>query len=96
MPVYEYTCLGCNKKQILLLKQADEKRCCPDCGGELRRLISRFAIGKTEWETPFTDSQYYRGLKKGDPSALAEYGRRAAGGGPTGPEYTDFLNGIDD
>jgi len=94
MPIFEYRCLGCGKKHTLLLKQAGEKRSCPDCGGELKRLISTFAIGRTEWESPFSDSAVAKGVERNDPQALVEYGRRLAGGGPTGPEYREFLDGF--
>ncbi len=94
MPTFEYRCLGCGKKLALRLKQAGEKGPCPACGGELQRVYSSFAIGKKEWESPFSDSDVARGVERGDAQAQVEYGRRMAGGGPTGSEYQEFLDGF--
>jgi putative FmdB family regulatory protein len=94
MPIYEYCCVSCGEKVTLRLRQADEKGSCPACGGELKRVWSTFAVAKTEWESPFSDSQVREGLQRRDPRAFAEYGRRLAGGGPTGPEYQRFLDDL--
>jgi putative FmdB family regulatory protein len=92
MAIFEYRCQSCGKKVALRLKQADQKGPCPHCGGELQRLYSTFAIGRTEWDSPFSDSDVARGIERGDPQAEVEYGRRMAGGGPTGPDYLEFLD----
>jgi putative FmdB family regulatory protein len=94
MAIFEYRCLSCGKKLTLRLKQAGEKGPCPHCGGELQRIYSTFGIGRTEWESPFSDSDVARGVASNNPQALVEYGRRLAGGGPTGPEYREFLDGF--
>lgn len=41
MPIYEYECTTCNKRTELLQKVSDpplEK--CPDCDGDVRKLVS--------------------------------------------------------
>jgi putative FmdB family regulatory protein len=51
MPLFEYRCLACSRRFILLVGVTAEQvdRACPRCGGtELRKLISRFAVGHTE------------------------------------------------
>jgi putative FmdB family regulatory protein len=45
MPLFEYECLGCAKRfeEFVL---GDTKPRCPSCeGGELRKLLSVFAVG---------------------------------------------------
>lgn len=51
MPIYEYQCLGCQKRfQSLILGQRDlEHLLCPHCHGkDLKRLISRVVYHKSE------------------------------------------------
>jgi putative FmdB family regulatory protein len=41
MPIYEYGCEKCGKKLEILQKSSDAPKTeCPDCGGELKKLIS--------------------------------------------------------
>lgn len=41
MPNYAYTCRQCGKESLIFQKITDEPlRVCPDCGGELVRLLS--------------------------------------------------------
>jgi len=51
MPIFEYECLGCNKKfQSLVMKNEEEATiCCPECGRDkLKKLISRVAYHVSE------------------------------------------------
>ncbi len=42
MPVYEYECPGCEKTFEVQQRMADDPmKTCPDCGGEVTKLISR-------------------------------------------------------
>jgi putative FmdB family regulatory protein len=45
MPIYEYECLQCEKRTELL-QRLDEAplAACPQCGGEVRKLISAPAV----------------------------------------------------
>jgi putative FmdB family regulatory protein len=45
MPIYEYECLQCEKRTELL-QRLDEPplAACPQCGGEVRKLISAPAV----------------------------------------------------
>lgn len=50
MPIYEYLCVPCNRVFSFMAKSHAETReknpACPQCGGpEMRRALSRFAIG---------------------------------------------------
>lgn len=51
MPLYEYACGECGRKstRLILRKGDEESLTCRHCGsGELKRLISRVAIHRTE------------------------------------------------
>jgi putative FmdB family regulatory protein len=40
MPIYEYKCLSCGHKFEVLQKVSDEPiKVCPECGGEVKKLI---------------------------------------------------------
>ena len=44
MPLYEYSCRGCNHRFEALVRTA-ESPACPSCGsGDLERLLSAFAV----------------------------------------------------
>ena len=54
MPVYEYECGGCDKVFEVQQRIADEPvKVCPDCGGEVRKLISMssFQLKGGGWHT---------------------------------------------
>lgn len=41
MPIYEYECLSCGKRTEVLQKMDDAPlAACPNCGGEVKKLIS--------------------------------------------------------
>lgn len=41
MPIYEYECLSCGKRTEVLQKMSDPPlAACPNCGGEVKKLIS--------------------------------------------------------
>jgi putative FmdB family regulatory protein len=41
MPIYEYECLSCGKRTEVLQKMADAPlAACPNCGGQVKKLIS--------------------------------------------------------
>src|SRR5436305_15028125 len=41
MPIYEYECLSCGKRTEVLQKMNDAPlAACPNCGGEVKKLIS--------------------------------------------------------
>ena len=52
MPIYEYKCVKCEKLHEVIQKFGDEPlRVCPDCGGDLKKLISNtsFVLKGTGW-----------------------------------------------
>ncbi len=45
MPLYEYECLGCEKRFEVIQKFSDDLlTVCEDCGGKLKKLLSAPAI----------------------------------------------------
>lgn len=45
MPIYEYECLQCGKRTELLQRMDEAPlAACPQCGGEVRKLISAPAV----------------------------------------------------
>jgi putative FmdB family regulatory protein len=52
MPIYEYECLNCGKQCEVIQKFNDEPlSSCPDCGGNMHKLISQtsFVLKGTGW-----------------------------------------------
>ncbi len=52
MPIYEYHCSQCGKEFEFMQKFSDPpKTVCPECGGELKKLISQctFHLKGTGW-----------------------------------------------
>jgi putative FmdB family regulatory protein len=52
MPVYEYGCQKCGKTHEIMQKFSDAPMAtCPDCGGEVKKLISNtsFVLKGTGW-----------------------------------------------
>lgn len=70
MPIYEYECLQCGKRTELLQRMDDAPlAACPNCGGEVKKLISSpaFQFKGSGWYV--TD---YAGKKGGGGEAKAE------------------------
>src|SRR5262249_1987459 len=75
MPIYEYRCQACGKKTELIQRMGDPPLAtCPQCGGEVKKLISSPAVQfkGTGWDV--TD---YAGKGKG---AKAGEGGKPEGG----------------
>jgi putative FmdB family regulatory protein len=79
MPLYEYRCEDCKRRFTLLVGMVAQptSQACPKCGGsQLRKLISRFAVARSEDDilesaadpTAFGDPE--------DPRAMADWMRR--------------------
>ena len=52
MPIYEYGCAKCGKTHEIMQKFSDVPLAvCPDCGGEVKKLISNtsFVLKGTGW-----------------------------------------------
>jgi putative FmdB family regulatory protein len=82
MPIYEYECLQCGKRTELLQRLADAPlAACPQCGGEVKKLISSpaFQFKGSGWYA--TD---YAGKKGGgEPKSETTSESKADDGGKT-------------
>ncbi|MGA2362924.1 MAG: zinc ribbon domain-containing protein [Candidatus Aminicenantales bacterium] len=78
MPIYEYRCSDCGKKtQVLTLsvKSAVEPKC-RHCGGlNLRKLVSRVAVLRSEESRleSLADPSSLSGLDENDPKSVARW-----------------------
>jgi putative FmdB family regulatory protein len=69
MPIYEYKCLKCEEEQEFIQKFSDDPiTTCPECGGDLEKLISAnsFVLKGSGWY--MTDY----GTKKGKDKAKSK------------------------
>jgi|SRR6185295_9253730 len=81
MPIYEYLCRGCRKKVTVLTLRASEtvEPRCEHCGsGELTRLMSRFALVRSEASRldDLSDPSSLSGLDENDPKSMARWMRK--------------------
>lgn len=78
MPIYEYRCVDCGKKtQVLALtpKSAAEPKC-RHCGGvNLKKLVSRVAVLRSEESRleSLADPSSLSGLDESDPKSVARW-----------------------
>ena len=52
MPIYEYECLSCSRHHEIMQRHNDiPLTICPDCGGQVKKLISNtsFVLKGTGW-----------------------------------------------
>lgn len=81
MPIYEYLCRACRKKVTVLTLRASEavEPHCEHCGsGDLTRLMSRFALGRSEERRldDLSDPSSLSGLDENDPKSMARWMRK--------------------
>ena len=81
MPIYEYHCSDCRKKVTVLTLRASEAvdPQCDRCGGrELVRLMSRFALVRSEDSRldDLADPSSLGGLDENDPKSMARWMRK--------------------
>jgi putative FmdB family regulatory protein len=79
MPIYEYECLDCRRKQSFLVmnleRELSELRC-KKCGGSnLNRLVSRVNVVKSEEARmeSLADPSKLGGLDENDPKSMARW-----------------------
>lgn len=97
MPIYDYRCSGCGRRASLYYQTfsaADSAEpACPNCGsGELRRLVSRVSVLKSE-ETrleDLADPSSLGDLDENDPKSMARWARKM--GQELGEDMGDEFN----
>ena len=78
MPIYEYRCRTCGKKAtVLTLRVSDEAApVCEHCGGrDLTRLMSRFAMLRSDDDRLDALGDDATGLDENDPKSVARWMR---------------------
>ncbi len=105
MPIYEYACLDCRKRVNVFFRTfaeaSDEAARCPICDGDnLRRLVSRVAVTRSEdsrLDDLADDSSLLSGLESEDPRALAHFMRKMSDemGEPLDAEMTEMVGRLE-
>ncbi len=80
MPIYEYRCEDCRRRvSVWVRRMGQEAERCPRCGGvRLRRLVSRFALARSEEERleRLAEDPALAGVDENDPKSVARFMRR--------------------
>lgn len=105
MPIYEYFCYDCRKRVSVFFRTfseaSDEHARCPHCDGvNLRRLVSRVAVMRSEdsrLDDLADDSSLMSGLESEDPRALANFMRRMSDetGEPLDAEMGEMIDRLE-
>ena len=104
MPIYEYYCGVCRKRVSVFFRTmssaSDANAVCPQCSGQqLRRLVSRVAVLKSEESRmdALADPSLMAGLENEDPRALAHMMRKMSDemGEPLDGEMTEVLGRLE-
>ncbi|MGA2409238.1 MAG: zinc ribbon domain-containing protein [Candidatus Binataceae bacterium] len=103
MPIYEYECVKCSRRTSVLTMRVSEKAeaVCNHCGGtDMRRLMSRFAMPKSEEARmdALADPSNFSGLDENDPKSVARLMRKMGqemGDEFSGPEFDEAIAEIE-
>jgi len=76
MPLYEYQCNQCNRRHEIIQRFSEEPiTVCPECGGEMKKLISSPAIqfkGSGFYKTDYPSSSSARPSSESKSDSKAE------------------------
>jgi putative FmdB family regulatory protein len=103
MPIYEYECVSCQRRTSVLTMRVSEKveAVCRHCGGsDMQRLMSRFAMPKSEEARmdALADPSNFGDLDENDPKSVARVMRRMGqemGDEFSGPEFDQAIAEIE-
>ena len=82
MPIYEYRCEDCHRRQSIFFRSftaVEASPACPTCGGRhLHRLISRTAqvLSEDSRLEAMADSADLTGVDENDPKSVARWARK--------------------
>jgi len=102
MPIYEYRCTSCKRKVTVLTLRASETvdPRCDHCGGrDLTRLMSRFAMVRSEESRldDLADPSSLDGLDENDPKSMARWMRKMGKelGEDTGEDFDQMVDELE-
>jgi putative FmdB family regulatory protein len=103
VPIYEYRCEACGRKNNIFVRTVSSpigELTCGRCGGhDLRRLFSRFAVAKgatDEGEAIYQYDKLGSGLDEDDPKSMARWAKRVSQdlGEDFGEEFNETMGRI--
>jgi putative FmdB family regulatory protein len=99
MPIYEFRCNACKRRVSVFqrLIGAPTAAACPNCGGgDLSRLVSRFAVVRTEDQRldSLDDDSLLSGVDEDDPRSVAAFARKMQDklGEDAEPEFEEMID----
>src|SRR5438477_12906169 len=102
MPSYEYRCMSCKRKVTVLTLRVSEtvEPRCDHCGSrELTRLMSRFAMVRSEDSRldDLADPSSLSGLDENDPKSMARWMRKMGKelGEDTGDDFDEMVDELE-
>ncbi|UCG23462.1 MAG: zinc ribbon domain-containing protein [Chloroflexota bacterium] len=103
MPYYEYRCYDCDRPVRLFFSYEEYDLAAPACthcgGANLRRVIGRIAVGKSEESRldSMNPDTLLAGLDQDDPRAMGQTMRRMSEemGEDLGPEFTEVVERLE-
>lgn len=98
MPIYEYRCRSCKRRTSIFYRSYSQvgAAACSHCGSQdMSRLISRFAVAKSEEGRldDLSDPGKFGDLDENDPRSVARWARRMGQemGEDLGPEFDEMV-----
>jgi putative FmdB family regulatory protein len=98
MPIYEFRCQACRRRVSIFQRSinAPLNAACSYCGsGDLRRLVSRFAVvrGEDALMDQMDDDSLLAGVDENDPRSVAAWARKMGSrfGEDLGPEFDEMV-----
>ena len=98
MPIYEFRCQACRRKVSVFQRSmgSPAATACPHCGGALARLVSRFAVVRSEEAAldALDDDSLFAGVDENDPRSVATWARKMGSqlGEDLGPEFDEMVD----
>ncbi len=105
MPIYEYRCADCQKRQSIFFRSfslVEAQPACPGCGGHrLTRLISRTAqvLSEDSRMEAAADSADMGDVDENDPRSVARWARkmgRQMGGDELGEDFDETVDELEE
>ena len=100
MPIYEFACNACRARTSIFVRSfsAEVNARCERCGsGDLRRLISRVAVMRSDDFSGLDDGALMSGFDENDPKAMASWARKMQRemGEDAGPEFDEMVDRLE-